>query len=102
MYLVSCMVMTQVLNAVLIVNRFMHCCYIFKTVCIWIIICRSMDIHCMCITVNVLFIFIKLYYLYISICIFHDKPVTDAVRQVLNPEYSLYSDFFYFMLHNLF
>ncbi len=45
-----------------------------------------MDIHCMCITVHFLLIFRKLDYLYIFICMFHDKPVTDAVRQVLNPE----------------
>lgn len=65
LYLVSCMVMTQVLNAVLIVNRFMHCCYIFKTVCIWIITWWSMDFQYKCISVNVIFIFIKLdFYLY--------------------------------------
>ncbi len=63
-----------------------------------------MDIHCMCITVNVLLIFIKLDYLYIFICMFLDKPVTDAVRQVLNPEYYFKLCWFviYFMLHNLF
>ncbi len=50
----------------------------------------------MCITVNVIFIFIKLDYLYIFICIFYDKPVTDAVQQVLNPEYSFKLLIFFF------